>query len=251
MKSPIKNPFKMLRMLKGFWVLSQNPNRLDQVFEIADTGENQAVLQEVATWVAQDPDAERSLREMPRIGSLSLDELEKNPEGSLGREFALHMRKNGLDPAAIPVPEIGANRLRYVKAHLRETHDVWHVVTGMGTDVAGEIGLQAFYLAQLPSRLSAMLIAMGFLHVASVNPGARDAMMSEVVRGWAIGKRAKMFFGVDWKAYWARPLSEVRDMLRVDPLVRNVPLPEQQHYAFEPGVTGVGLRGNGHTAYAA
>ena len=242
-----RNPIKMLRMLKGFWVLSQDPNRLDQVFEIADTGENEDVLQEVATWVAQDPDAARSLREMPRIGSLSLSELEKNPEGSLGREFALHMRRNGLDPAAIPVPSIGDNRLRYVKAHLRETHDVWHVVTGMGTDVAGEIGLQAFYLAQLPSRLSAMLIAMGFLHLATVNPPARDAMMTEVMRGWSLGKRAKMFFGVDWKAYWSRPLEEVRQILRVDPLMRNVTLPEQQRYTFEPGVAAV----SGATARAA
>lgn len=240
----IKNPIKMLRMLKSFWLLSQNPNRLDQVFEIADTGENKEVLQEVATWVARDPEGARSLREMPRVGSLSLDELEKNPEGSLGREFALHMRRNGLDPAAIPVPEIGDNSLRYVKAHLRETHDIWHVVTGMGTDVAGEIGLQAFYIAQLPSRLSAMLIAMGFLHVASVNPTSRDAMMSEVLRGWTLGKRAKLFFGVDWKAHWARPLSEVREMLGVDTEVRNVTLPEQQRYMFDP-------EERSHTAHAA
>jgi ubiquinone biosynthesis protein Coq4 len=175
---------------------------------------------------------------MPRIGSLALSELRKNPEGSLGREFALHMERNGLDPAAIPVPEIGRNELRYVKAHLRETHDVWHVVTGMGTDVAGEIGLQAFYLAQLPSRLSAMLLAMGFLHVASVNPEARDAIMSEVMRGWAIGKRAKTFFGVDWKAMWAMPLTEVRSLLQVDTEQRSVELPSQQRYAFVSGARG-------------
>jgi ubiquinone biosynthesis protein Coq4 len=33
-----------------------------------------------------------------------------------------------------------------------ETHDIWHVVTGFHTDVAGELGLQAFYLAQFPGR---------------------------------------------------------------------------------------------------
>lgn len=229
----MKNPIKTLRILKGFWTLSRDPNRLDQVFEIADRGESTEVLQEVASWVARDPDGARSLREMPRIGSLCLLELRKYPEGSLGREFALHMERNGLDPAGIPVPAIGDNRLRYVKAHLRETHDVWHVVTGMGTDVAGEIGLQAFYLAQLPSRLSAMLMAMGFLHVASVNPSARDAMMSEVLRGWALGKRAKLFFGVDWKAHWARPLGEVRAMLGVDTEMREFAIPERQKYAFD------------------
>jgi ubiquinone biosynthesis protein Coq4 len=31
-----------------------------------------------------------------------------------------------------------------------------------------------------------------------------------------MGRRAKQFFGVDWDAYWTRPLEEVRAMLRVE-----------------------------------
>lgn len=226
----MNNPLKTLRMLRGFWLLSQDPNRLEQVFEIGDQGENQKIFQEVFAFVTKEPQGARAFREMPRIGDIDLQELAKLPEGTLGRVFADHMISNGLDPKAIPVPHIEPGDLRYVKAHLRETHDVWHVVTGFNTDVAGEIGLQAFYLAQLPSRLSAVLIAMSLVHLATKNMNAREAIMGEVMRGYAIGKRAKMFFGFEWAKHWSTPITEVRAMLDVFPDLDVLTLPKQQAY---------------------
>jgi ubiquinone biosynthesis protein Coq4 len=226
----MKNPLKTLRMLRGFWLLSQDPNRLEQVFEIGDSGENPQIFAEVAAFVSKDPQGARAFREMPRIGNIDLEVLAKLPEGTLGRVFADHMISNGLDPKAIPVPHIEPGDLRYVKAHLRETHDVWHVVTGFNTDVAGEIGLQAFYLAQLPSRLSAVLIAMSLVHLATKNMEAREAIMGEVLRGWAIGKRAKLFFGFEWAKHWETPIADVRKMLDVVPDLDVLALPKKQSY---------------------
>jgi ubiquinone biosynthesis protein COQ4 len=210
------NPFKTIRMLRSFWLLSQDPNRLGEVFAIADAGSNLKVLREVAEFVSREPQGARALREGTRIGTIDLGELKKLPEGTLGRVFADHMLENNLDPRSIPVPSHEPGDVRYIKTHLRETHDIWHVVTGFHTDVAGEIGLQAFYLAQLPSRLSAVLIAMAFVHLATKNIEPRDAVMTEIMRGWALGKRARSFFGFEWATHWATPLPEVRAMLRVD-----------------------------------
>ena len=85
------------------------------------------------------------------------------PTGTLGREYALMMDRNGLDPASIPtMPDDDEGK--YVRAHLYETHDLWHVVTGFGTDVAGELGLQAFYQAQLPGKLPSAILAAGFVN---------------------------------------------------------------------------------------
>ncbi|HEX7667500.1 MAG TPA: Coq4 family protein [Polyangiaceae bacterium] len=227
------NPLKTLKMLKSFWSLSQDPNRLSEVFAIADRGSNLKILTEVAKFVSKDPQGARALREGTRLGKLDLKELQKLPVGTLGREFADHMIANGLDPAAIPVPDHHAGDVRYIKTHMRETHDVWHVVTGFHTDVAGEIGLQAFYLAQLPSRLSAVLISMAFLHLATKNIAARDAIMTETMRGWALGKKAKPFFGFDWAAHWDVPLTEVRAMLGVDTALHATEIPDTQTYVFE------------------
>ena len=94
------------------------------------------------------------------------------------------------------------------------------------------IGLQAFYLAQLPSRLSAVLIAMAFVHLATKNIGASDVIMNEVMRGWTIGKRSDLFFGFEWAKHWATPLEDVRRMLNVDPTPRAASLDRPQSYVF-------------------
>ncbi len=226
------NPLHTLRMVRSFWRLSQDPNRLGEVFSIADTGSKPEFLAETAAFAARDPQGARALREGPRVGTVDLLELKKLPDGTLGRFFAEHMIANNLDPRAIPVPSHKAGDVRYVKTHLRETHDIWHVVTGFHTDVAGEIGLQAFYLAQLPSRLSAVLIAMAFIHLATKNIEARDPIMTEVMRGWALGKHARPFFGFEWGAHWATPLAEVRKLLGVDVALHEAEIPEHQSYVY-------------------
>lgn len=222
-----------LRMVKSFWTLSQDPNRLDEVFAIADRGANLKVLAEVAAVGAKSEQGAKALREGTRLGEINLEKLRKLPEGTLGRVFAEHMIANKLDPNDIPVPTHEAGDVRYVKTHLRETHDIWHVVTGFNTDVAGEIGLQAFYLAQLPSRLSAVLISMAFLHLATKNMTPRDTLMTEVMRGWAIGKKARPFFGYPWAEKWATPIEDVRKELGVDLALREAEIPASDSYVFK------------------
>ena len=125
------------------------------------------------------------------------------------------MLRAGLDPSALPTLEANDDS-GYLRAHLYETHDIWHAVTGFHTDVAGELGLQAFYLAQIPSRLSSAILAGGFINTVAYAFPDRDARMRQIVRGWVLGKRAKNFFGVDWASLWATPLDEVRALLGVE-----------------------------------
>src|SRR5438876_7065928 len=112
------NLVKTLRMFHSFWQLSQDPNKLERVFAIADAGENPKIFEEVAGHVGRHPRGARALAEGPRVGEIDLDALAKLPEGTLGRVFADHMIGNGLDPKAIPVPEFPPGDLRYIKAHL-------------------------------------------------------------------------------------------------------------------------------------
>ena len=74
----------------------------------------------------------------------------------------------------------------------------WHAVTEFATDVAGELGLQAFYAAQGPGGLPLLLIAMGFLNSAIYAQGDRERRFQAVADGWEMGKRAESLFGVRW-----------------------------------------------------
>jgi ubiquinone biosynthesis protein Coq4 len=215
----IKNRLLTARAVWSFVDLVRHPEHLDRVFEIADAMADQRQHREVIAKMrdhfARDPGGAAALRERPRL-PVRLDELSKLPTGSLGRAFADHMRANGLDPASIPALP-AAGELEFVRAHLYETHDVWHVVTGFTTDVAGELGLQAFYAAQSPGNLPLMLIAMGFLNTALFAAATREQRLEAVMRGWQMGKQARPLFGVRWADLWQRPLADVRAMLGVEP----------------------------------
>lgn len=217
--------FSLSRAVRAFKALSayvtivRDPDRLGEVFELRTAIAEPAVLREMAAFFARDARGEEALRVRPRIGRLDLQALAAMPEGTLGRAFGRHMLDAGLDPSALPALPSN-DELEYIDAHLYESHDVWHALTGFGTDVAGELGLQAFYLAQFPARLSLAILSGGLLNTL-VDPrafGDRDRRMDAIVQGWQMGRAARPLFGVRWNELWGRPLEEVRRELGVKAL---------------------------------
>ena len=213
----LKNRLMTARAVWSFVDLLRHPEHLDRVFEIADAMSDQKrdVLEAMRDHFAMDPRGAAALREKPRL-VVHVDDLLKLAPGTLGRTYADHMRQNGLDPAAFPTMPAGSE-VAFMRAHLYETHDVWHAVTGFGADVAGELGLQGFYAAQTPGGLPLVLIAMGFLNAVLFAPSDRERRFQAVVDGWQMGKRAESLFGVRWDELWARPIDEVRALLGVKP----------------------------------
>jgi ubiquinone biosynthesis protein COQ4 len=68
------------------------------------------------------------------------------------------------------------------------------------------------------------------VHLATKNMEPRDAIMNQVMRGWAIGKRAKLFFGFEWAKHWETPIADVRNMLDVEPNLDVAQLPRVEAY---------------------
>jgi len=205
-----------VRALWSFVDLVRNPDHLDRVFEISDrmVKRRTEVLGVMRDHFQRDTTGAAALRDKPRL-RVDLDALSKLPEGTLGRTFADNMRAQGLDPKSLPTLAAG-DELEFIRAHLYETHDVWHAVTGFKTDVAGELGLQAFYAAQAPGGLPWMLMAMGFLNTALYAMGDRERRLDAISRGWEMGRAAKPLFGTRWDQLWSAPIEEVRRSLGVE-----------------------------------
>ena len=210
----MRNPLSILQAGTAFVRLAQDMSRLDEVFNLGDgLVDDETVRAMVERGRAHETGA-AALRERPHV-HLDLKTLRALPTGTLGRQYALMMDRNGLDPASIPtLPDDDEGK--YVRAHLYETHDLWHVATGFGTDVAGELGLQAFYQAQLPGKLPAAILAAGFLNTLVYSFAQRDVRLREITRGWLLGRRSRPLFGVRWNDYMALPLDEVRARLGLD-----------------------------------
>lgn len=218
--NPVKRLWALGQVLKAGWVVFRDPNRLDAVFGVADDlGEAQPqMLQDMADHFRQDVQGRWALEARPRLGVLDVNVLSKMPAGTFGHEAAKFLRARGLDPANLP-QRPSTNEIEFLQAHLYETHDLWHVVTGFDTDVAGELGLQAFYAAQVPGKLPWALLAIGMLNTVFFAFEDRMRRLEAMAAGWRMGRAAKSFFGVDWRAQFERPIAELRGDLKVQPMV--------------------------------
>lgn len=187
----------------------RDPSKLDEVFALDDAiPDHDAVLGRIIESVRAHESAASALRERPRL-AVDLAQLRALPEGTFGRAVAAFLDAHGLDPKSIPKLD-AEDEIAWTKAHLYETHDVWHVATGFETDVAGELGLQAFYAAQLPGRLPQFLLGGGLLQAAFFAQDDFQNRLSAIVRGFESGKRAKPLFGVRWDDLWSAPTESVR-----------------------------------------
>ncbi|MCU1281537.1 MAG: hypothetical protein JWM53_5083 [bacterium] len=210
----MRKPLSIVQAGTAFVRLAMDMSRLDEVFHLGDGLVDAETLRAMAERGREHAAGAAALRERPHV-HLDLRTLRALPTGTLGRQYALMMDRNGLDPASIPtLPDDDEGK--YVRSHLYETHDLWHVVTGFGTDVAGELGLQAFYQAQLPGKLPSAILAAGFVNTLVYSFAQRDVRMREIARGWLLGRRSQQLFGVRWDDYLARPLDEVRARLGLE-----------------------------------
>lgn len=210
----MRNPVAIGKAAAAFVRLTADMSRLNEVFNLSDSLAGPDEMRDMIESARSHEQGLTALRERPHV-HLDLKVLRALPTGTLGRQYAIMMDANGLDPASIPtLPD--DEDAKYVRAHLYETHDLWHVVTGFGTDVPGELGLQAFYQAQLPGKLPAAILASGFLNTLVFSFGQRDVRLREIARGWLLGRRSKPLFGVRWDDYMALPIEEVRARLGID-----------------------------------
>ncbi len=143
--------------------------------------------------------------------TIDLDALLTLPANTLGHAYATFLRSRGLTPAVFDAPpsEVNDPRIQYVVQRLRQTHDLWHVVTGYDTDPASEVALQAFTFAQVRAPSSAILATLGTLRALRQRPGVARS----VVASLRLGLRAAPLPIFPWEDHWATPLDDVRGWL--------------------------------------
>ena len=208
----MRSPVRMTKLVVAVIQLARDLERLNKVFEINDQivalrtpADERAVVADFGTH----PIGAAALRDRPRLGRLDLARLRASPADTLGGAYVRFLDRHHISPDSLPsVPP--TTDLEYIVTHYYETHDLWHVVTGFDADPAGELGLQAFLLAQSRSYLPLFIISAGFLNAALYAYDQRVPRFDAVARGWALGKSAARLPGVDWKAHLSRPLADVQ-----------------------------------------
>jgi ubiquinone biosynthesis protein COQ4 len=208
----MRNPVRMTRLFVAVARLARDLGRLQRVFEINDhiiamrsPGDGEATVADFASA----PAGALALRTRPRLGPLDLEALRALPETTLGGAYVRFLDRSGISPESIPA-YAAATDLDYVIAHLYETHDLWHVVTGFEADPAGELGVQAFLLAQFRAFLPLFVISAVLINTALYAYEDKARRLDAIARGWMLGRSASRLAGTDWRPLLARPLADVR-----------------------------------------
>lgn len=124
------------------------------------------------------------------------------------------MKRAGLQPDFYRQLDV-EDDYSYIAMRLRQTHDFWHIITGFGTDLAGEVGLHAFTLAQLRSPLAVAIIAASVTY-ALKSSSPLNLLVEKIQQGWQMGENAHPLLAQKWEEDWEKPLSQWRFDLKVE-----------------------------------
>lgn len=213
----LKQQWRSILIGYRFWKIVQAPygdfRGIGQLSAAVTDEEN---AKQMFEFLSSYPQGKQALQERPRLGKVDLQQLHQLPQHTLGYLYADHMLKNGFNPP--PTSEVNYVA-SFLAAHLLETHDIWHVVTGCDANKAGEIKLQGFYAAQIyPSKLWLAMLAKNLMKTALEDIELCGAHLEALTQGWMLGKRAKPLFGIQWNTIWEMPLEQVRQQLNIKDL---------------------------------
>lgn len=154
--------------------------------------------------------------------------LESLPANTLGANYLRFMRDSKIDGDWFAAAVAKGRRMalgddapppHFVEQWLRDTHDLYHVVTGWGSDVLGELAVLAFTFAQTRNFSALVISTSGCMALrkerSDVGQIYRRAM-------WQ-GMRARVLHTQDWMSLIDQPLEEVRRQLNI------VPAPAYEH----------------------
>lgn len=217
---------RMLTGLEGFLTLANDPTQIRAFYDLHKGLEDTPAMLSFEQTMLAVPEIAQMVDEGYEPPALSLAELNRMPEGSLGRVHAARMLADGLDPDVIrrnatsaalePGESELARKARYLTRRRTMTHDIHHTVTGFGTDLPGEVGISAVYLAQIHQPVSLLYLCAVLLHTMP-EPDLYGRALHRLQEGLQLGWKARNLLAQKWELGWERPLAEWREQLGIEP----------------------------------
>jgi ubiquinone biosynthesis protein COQ4 len=220
--APSHNPIRLGAAFRALWRLALDNDDTTQVFKIVDALRGRSDLRNVER-MRESEIGRAILAERRSLLDVlaNRERLRALPEGSLGRVYLAFMEREGLsaDGLATAADEGYQQRsfdpdVRTFADLARDSHDLWHVLTGYGRDPLGELCLLGVLYSQIRNAGTAFIALLGLFQVPFEYPGAPS--IRAVFQGFWIGRRAEWMIAQDWKALLALPIEEVRAKLRLE-----------------------------------
>jgi len=206
-----------LRVLRAIAITLADSERTEEIHLVEELTGRSRFAASLATQFAGE-EARALLFERPELHDDQVDyaALRALPPDTLGFHYVDHLDRNGLSAGAqaTPTPLIEDPELAYLVRRFRQTHDVWHALTGLGTSGHEEVIIHAFSWGQLRLPVSAMVLFFGTLKHIVLEARWR-ALREGLWEAYASGRDALPLLPESWERHWEEPVEGTRRRLGV------------------------------------
>jgi ubiquinone biosynthesis protein COQ4 len=220
--------YRPLRAVRNFQKLMKDKEDTALVFKIFESLPSSDFMERVRT-LALSEQGEMLRQTEPFLPEILDDHaaLRRTPKGSLAHAYCDFMEAEGLSAAGLVAEFDRVGRPKYPDLvewfvnRSRDTHDLFHVLTGYGRDALGEQCVLLFTHGQSPSQGHLLIGYAGAANIKKLAKGSAAPIFGAVREAHRTGKGAPQLMAQPIRELLARPLDEVRAALRI---------PEPQQY---------------------
>lgn len=233
-------PIRPVTALKAFHRLTSNKEDTLQVFEIIRALSGRSLALQYRRLLKY-PEGGRQAYRSDELATRLQDRcwLEGFADGTVGAFYRRFIALRGLsayglvdESRKLAETDIdSAHPIAWYMRRQRDVHDIWHVLSGYGTDALGEACVVAFTYGQTGN------IAFGFIGFAAALELKRRCprvhYLRAVYQAWRQGRRAAWLMALDYERVFGQSLVDARRELKIAQPTLYDAMPLEARSAYE------------------
>ncbi|QFT77773.1 Coq4 family protein [Erythrobacter sp. THAF29] len=214
--------YSLPRAIKNFRLLMKDKEDTSLVFKIYESLPSKDFMPRVRDLTLSER-GEILRRTEPSLPEILDDhaELRKTPKGSLAHAYCDFMEVEGLTAAGLVAESDKLGRPKYpdlvqwFAERSRDTHDLFHVLTGYGRDALGEQCVLLFTHGQSPTQGHLLIGYAGAANIKKMVWGSKAPVMGAVRQAKRTGKGAARLIEQPIRELLKQPVETVREALNI------------------------------------
>ncbi|QUL38826.1 Coq4 family protein [Erythrobacter sp. JK5] len=214
--------YSLPRAVKNFRLLMKDKEDTSLVFKIFESLPSKSFMSRVESLMLSER-GEYLRRTEPNLPEILDDHaaLRKTPKGSLAHVYCDFMESEGLSAAGLVAESDKLGRPKYpdlvqwFAERSRDTHDLFHILTGYGRDALGEQCVLLFTHGQSPSHGHLLIGYAGAANIKTMAWGSKAPIFGAVNQARRTGKGAKRLIEQPIRELLKLPFDDVRAALNI------------------------------------
>jgi len=214
--------YSLPRAVKNFQLLMKDKEDTSLVFKIYESLPSKDFVRRVQSLTLSEH-GESLRRSEPSLPEILDDHasLRQTPKGSLAHAYCDFMESEGLSAAGLVAESDKLGRPKYddlvqwFSERSRDTHDLFHVLTGYGRDALGEQCVLLFTHGQSPTQGHLLIGYAGSANIKKMVWGSKAPVMGAVHQAKRTGRGAPKMIEQSIRELLAMPLDGVRAKLSI------------------------------------